>query len=356
MATIQTRKTDAGENRFRALVRRKGFPPVSKTFARKTEAMRWALGIEADMEAGRYRTAAGGAHTVADMIHKYVRQRLPAKKTGHRQRQQLELWRRLIGDYELNQLQPQHIAAVRDSLAETRSPGTVVRYLAALSHAFTIAIRDWHWIQENPCRLIEWPREPRGRVRFLSDDERVRLLEACRVSRCQPLYAVVMLALLTGMRRGEILGLRWRDVDLERRRLILTETKNNERRQVPLTPKAVEIVTALPTLDRRPSALLFRSPRGGGRAVDIRHPWEAAVQRAGLEDFRFHDLRHTAASYLAMSGATTNEIAAILGHKTLSMVQRYAHLTTEHAGSALVRMESAVFSVGQELDATPGGG
>ena len=152
---------------------------------------------------------------------------------------------------------------------------------------------------------------------------------------------VVVLALATGARRGELLRLRWPDVDLKRGTLTFQETKNGERRAVPLTGQALAYEptcegTALDT------ALVFPDATGK-RPLGIREAFEGAVERAGIVDFRFHDLRHTFASYLAMNGATLAEIAEVLGHKTLAMVKRYAHLSEAHTRGVVERMNRAVF-------------
>lgn len=223
-----------------------------------------------------------------------------------------------------------------------RSPATVVRYLAALSHAMSIAVKEWGWIEQNPVSNVRKPSESRGRVRFLEKDERERLLDACKKSNSHFLYPIVILAISTGMRQGEILNLRWKDVDLKRKKLILHETKNNERRAVPIVGLAHEVLSDLRKVRRIDSKLVFPA-RDPEKPVDIRNAWEAAVTRAEIEDFRFHDLRHTAASYLAMNGATLAEIAEVLGHKTLQMVKRYAHLSETHTLSVVERMNAEIF-------------
>jgi len=344
MATFERRTTKSGRRRIRAVVRRKGHPAIRRTFATLKAARDWSRTVETEIAAGRYVVA--GDRTVRDLVDRYIATIAPQKKTGDRTIQQLRTWSELIGPIELDALRPADLAEARDTIAETRGPATVVRYLSALSHAFTIAVKDWQWIADNPLRRITWPRQPRGRVRFLSDDERERLLAACQ--RNPVLQAIVTLALLTGMRRGEILSIRWRDVDLERRRVILHDTKNRERRQVPLVETAfalfVGMVSGNNVYHVRPGAsdYVFHRRLDPTRPVDITHTWRMAVRHAGLEDFRFHDLRHTAASYLAMEGATTNEIAEILGHKTLDMVKRYAHLTTSHSATVLERLETKI--------------
>jgi integrase len=167
-------------------------------------------------------------------------------------------------------------------------------------------------------------------------------LKACQESKSKFLYLVVLLAVSTGMRQGEILGLKWKDIDLDRRRIILHETKNNERRGVPLTGPAFQMIKDLSKVRRIDSPLVFPG-RKGEKPTDIRTAWIEALEKAGIADFRFHDLRHTAASYLAMNGATLAEIAEVLGHKTLQMVRRYAHLSESHTAGVLERMNAKIF-------------
>jgi len=197
-------------------------------------------------------------------------------------------------------------------------------------------------MNENPCQRVSKPTEPRGRIRFLSDDERQQLLEACKPSRCPYLYIVVLIALSTGARKNEILGLQWPDVNLAEGKLIFHNTKNQKRRSVPLTGPALKLMRQHATVRRIDTSLVF--PRNDGqKPLDIRSAWEVARTHAGIEDFRFHDLRHSAASYLAMSGASLAEIAEVLGHKTLQMVQRYAHLSEAHTTRVVARMNTAIF-------------
>jgi integrase len=185
-------------------------------------------------------------------------------------------------------------------------------------------------------------RAPRGRVRVLSDEERPRLLAACQGSRTRCLYLVVLLAVSTGGRKMEILALRWPDVDLQREVLTFHQTKNREPRRVPLTGPALTLMQHHARRRRRDTDLVFPR-RDGHRPVEIRAAWQRALRDAGIADFRFHDLRHSAASYLAMEGASLVELAEVLGHKTLAMVQRYAHLTEAHTRRVVARMTAAKF-------------
>lgn len=225
-----------------------------------------------------------------------------------------------------------------------RSHATVVRYLAILSHLFTIASKEWGWATDNPVLLISKTREAKGRVRFLDEAERQALLKSCEESKNSNLYIIVILALSTGMRLGEILNLTWDRVDVQKGRIILEETKNGERRQVPLAGKALEIIKRHEIKRIICSKFLFPDTKTYKKPTDIRSAWNAALKRSGIKNFRFHDLRHCCASYLAMNGCSIVEIAGVLGHKTLQMAKRYSHLSDSHLSDAVSRMNEKILA------------
>lgn len=281
---------------------------------------------------------------MAELLDRYQTFILPNKRNSSSQKFQLAYWKNRIGHLAVEQVTRSLVSQCRDELGaadkdgKVRAPATVVRYLACLSHVFTVAIGDWEWADVNPVRGIRKPREPRGRDRYLSEEERERLFKACQASTSPDLLAIVTLALCSGMRRGEIAALEWNDIDLQRKIVNMRMTKNGSRRSVPLCSPAFELMLERSKVRRLDTALVFPSDKSVRtktgvalvRPRDITKPWETARVRAGLLDFRFHDLRHSAASYLAMSGASTLEIAAVLGHRTLQMTQRYSHLSVEH--------------------------
>ena len=341
-------------NSYRAQVRLQGFPAQTATFARRTDAKEWVEKTKTAIRDGRhFETREAQRRTLGDLVDR----RLEAIKIKRphayaNERVILNWWKDQLGQYALVHIGPDRIAEKRDALRaenigteaepQHRSPATVNRYLAALSKAYSEALREWHWVTRNPVRNVTKETEPTGRVRYLSEPERVRLLAACAKSSLPELRTIVMLALTTGMRRSEILWLRWPDVDLARAMAVLHKTKNRERRGVALVPQVVEFLRVHGQVRRLDTDLVF--PREGKKIpVAFDKPFIAAVKAAGLEDFRFHDLRHTAASYLAMSGATTAEIAAVLGHKTLAMVKRYAHLSDAHTAAVVNRMNDKFF-------------
>jgi integrase len=363
MASIQCRTASDGKKSYLVRVRLKGYPLQTATFERLTDAKRWAASTESAIREGRhFKTSEAKRHTLADAIKRYYRDVLPRKSSGtaSEYRRHLDWWSDEIGAYALADVTPAVIVECRDKLAagtyrhhrakteQQRGPATVNRYLAALSHALTIAEREWGWIEDNPCRKVSKLKEPRGRVRYLSDDERRRLLEACKVLDAD-LYDAVVLALSTGTRRMEALSIRWRDVDLKNGFVTLDETKNGERRTVALAGPALELLKQRSKVRRLDTDYVFpspidpKSPDEPRKPITLRQSWPKALEAAGITDFRFHDLRHSTASYLAMNGASLAEIAEVLGHKTLAMVKRYAHISPQHIRGVVERMNAAIF-------------
>ena len=237
MASIERRTSKEGTNSYRVKVRLKGYPVQTASFERRTDARKWSQHTEAAIREGRhFKTSEAKRHTLAELIDRYIRDILPQNHKKARDcLPHLIWWKNAIGSHTLADVTPALIAECRDKLAgavtvrgKPRGPATVLRYMAALSHAFTIAVKEWGWIDDTPMRKVNKPSLPRGRVRCLSGNERIRLLKTCKASSNSYLYPVVVLALSTGMRKGEIMGLTWENVDLNWGRAVLHETKNNE--------------------------------------------------------------------------------------------------------------------------------
>ncbi len=348
MANIQQRRTRDGKVTYRVQVRRLGFPAQSATFERKTDAKSWAAQMETALSEGRHMPSQESKRrTLADLIDRYLETIQRSRPHAFpKQSQLLGWWRDRLGSYALVHVTPARIAEARDVLlSETtyrntpRSPATTNRYLAALGAAMTRAVREWHWLDDNPVRKVTKNKESLGRTRFLSRDELTALFDACANSKMAELSLIVRLAVSTGMRRGEILGLRWSDVHLDRSVVTIEHTKNGERRTVP-----IGVVVRAMLIEHRgdqtdESAIVFNGNRGS-RPIEVRDAFEDALKRARIENATFHTLRHTTASYLAMSGATLSDIAAVLGHKTLAMVKRYSHVSEQHTAGVLERMNA----------------
>ena len=247
--------------------------------------------------------------TVADLIDRYRAEVLPRQPRVERnQRAHLEWWKREIGGVLLEDVGPSLLVDCRNKLGRSTylpghppRPGDVsIATWRTLSRMFTIAVREWEWLDDSPVRRLAKLREPHGRSRFLSADERERLLRACRQSPNRDLYLAVVLALSTGARRMEVMGLRWRDIDLKRGLIMLRATKNGSSRSVPLQGYALELVREKHRRHACHAGRLFPGRRNPNQPADLRIAWANALRTAAVKDFRWHDLRHSAASYLAM--------------------------------------------------------
>ena len=347
---IEKRTSRGGKVTYRARLRIKGFEDMSSSHPRLTDARDWEARMLAQIKSGRSVIAVHAQqHTCAQAIDRYIELLPSLRLKDHSNRvRQAKWWREEIGDLALAGLTAPRISMARDRLLQTpivvkrlgsplryRQPATVVRYLATLSHILSFVVDEWEWLEVNPMRKVRKPRQPRGRTRYLSLDERDRLLIACRASRSRSLYPATVLALATGMRRGEFLSLRWSHVDLDRGTVTLETTKNDEPRQVPVVAQGLEVLTQWAERPHDQHDYVFPG-RSGNRLTDFHHAWKTALKKAGITDFRFHDLRHTTASYLAMNGASVLEIGEILGHKSTQMTKRYAHVSTAHSRLVLL--------------------
>jgi integrase len=212
-------------------------------------------------------------------------------------------------------------------------PASVVRELNTLKHLLNLAV-DWELIPLNPCERVKPPRCPAGRVRYLQPTELRAILEAC------PLWLRPIVALLvtTGMRRGELLGVRWLDIDRAGNRLLLPQTKNGDGRTVYLNTLACQALDSITRNGARPTDRVFASEQMSPENVSL--AFLRTCRKVGIADFRLHDLRHTCASWIRMSGGDLQDVAKILGHRDLRMSNRYAHLSSAHLGAAVNRLDS----------------
>lgn len=353
MASIFERKDKDGKIRYRVQVRLKGYPPQSETFDRKTDAKKWVQDIESAIREGRhFKTAQAKRHTLGELIDRYIREVLPRKpKSERKQRAQLLWWKQEIGHCLLADVTSVLLAEKRDKLAQgktksgsSRSPSTVTRYLAVLSHSLSVASREWLWIDDSPMRKVIKPPQPRGRVRFLLEDERKNLLDVCKRSRAHFLYIAVVISISAGLRQAELMNLKWPDVDLEKGRIILEWTKNGDRRTVPIAGLALQLLRELDR-KRRIDTLLIFPGRNPQKPINLRCAWQKALRESAIKNFRWHDLRHCCASYLAMNGASLTEIAEILGHRSISITRKYSHLSDSHTAGVVANMNEKIFAL-----------
>lgn len=210
-------------------------------------------------------------------------------------------------------------------------PATINRLVATLKHMFTKAV-EWDMVEEETLRKVRKVKmlaENNRRLRYLSAEECQRLIDCCRGA----LKSMIVMALNTGMRRGEIFSLTWDQVDLKHGFILLDITKNGERREIPVNETLKEMLQELPR--RLDGGRLFSNPDTGESYQSMNHAFMRACRLAGINDFRFHDLRHCFASHLVMAGIDLATVKELLGHKTLQMTLRYAHLAPSHKVKAL---------------------
>jgi integrase len=341
MATIETRRSAKGTV-YRVKVRLEGQPPVSRSFTRLAAAKAWAADVESRMRNGLF--AASSGRTVAEAVDAFLDAELTGKKDQRMLIARCGWWRERLDKVRLRDLAPWHISECLDRLeaepqaakklggtARSRTAATVNRYRAAISAVLTWAERQTPpWIGTNPARRTKHRPERRGRTRFLSANERGALLAEARRSASADLYLAVVLSLATGARQSEVMGLSWPDVDIDRGTVTFRDTKNGDTRSVPLPADALTQLRERRGVVRLDTDLVFPSRKKVREPADLRAGFRAALRRAGITDFRWHDQRHSAASALADMGASLIDIGSVLGHRSQQTTKRYAHLTESH--------------------------
>ena len=321
---------------YRVQIRRRNSKIISKTFATKKLAQQFATRLESDRQT---LLAFGGLTSVSIslgvLIDRYLKDEYSGKYLKE-QSSKLEFWLSNIGDKPLVEITTTDISLSLDSLSKHLSNATVNRYKAAISVVFSYACRQYN-LPYNPVSNIRSKPENNERIRFLSDDERKRLLKACRASKWSKLYLLVLMAITTGARKGELLNLKFSDIDFGRQTAFVKTSKNGQPRVLPLTN---EVVTELSGFKDQEAELIFNSELKLDRPMCFTKQWKKVLVQTDIENFRFHDLRHSCASYLAMNGASLLEIADVLGHRQISMTQRYSHLCTNHKARLINKVMS----------------
>lgn len=360
MAEIRKRKRKNGECSYAVAIRIKGCPPMYATFSRLTDAREWIAENELPLKRGKHiKNSNAKKHTVAELIDRYIKYELPNRNSDQdKYKMHLEWWKSQIGAYLLSSIDNIMLSEYRDKLSgekcliprknmepkvskKKRSNATINRYMSSLSTVLSIAVKEYGWLDENPMLKVVKRKEPRGRVRFLEDKEVKKLLIECR-KQSYELYLCVLIALSTGARYSEVTNLTWKNVDLKNKQFHFLNTKNGDNRGVAITSNIYQELKGFKKVRNINSDYLFAT-KDGKKILYLRGQFEKALDQAKIKNFHFHDLRHTAASYLAKGGAGLLEIADILGHKTLAMVQRYSHFTKEHSAQVLENMNAQMF-------------
>ena len=345
MGTIVKRKNKNAEV-YTVRVRLKNLPEITATFKELKEAERFIFEKEIWLTKDPLNySKLGRKYLLKDLIKKFTAERLPILKASEEYRRILFWWSEQIGEIDIKDISPSTIDHLRNYLLRNRriSKSRVNRYTAVLSSLFSISVREWQLMESNPCSKIKKFKEPEGRTRYLSNEERRRLLDACKMSRNKDLLLVVELAISSGMRKNEILTIRIRQIDFDNGWINIYETKNDNKRIIPISAALLKKFQM--KIDREKLVaddFLFHSERDRARPRCIRVAFTNALKIAKVEDFRFHDLRHTTASYLAMSGVPIQTISRILGHKTILMTMRYTHLDSAHLREAIQKISTVI--------------
>lgn len=351
MAEIKIRRKKNGQPSYTACIKIKGAEPLYKTFAKKTDAQEWASSMETKIrENMNFPKRALQRMTVADLIDKYTENELPKKK----QRAQSDMSRALkwykneIGHLYLSSVNSSVLVDCRDKLSrkkkevpmvngkikitdETVSPATVNHYMAYMQVVFTYAVNELDIMQINPMSKVKKLRLNNVRKRCLEQKEITKLLNACKEESYE-LFLCVLIGLLADARKSEILKLTWKDVDFERGLFYFLDRKNKQDINVPIHEYLLEELKSYKQsgiVRHIGKDYLFADANGNPKESLIGKLFPKVVKKCGIEDFRFHDLRHTGASWQAMSGVSQTITQKILGHKTPAMTNRYSHLKDE---------------------------
>lgn len=334
MATFEQRTSGW----WQAKIRRKGCPPQSQTFQFKVDAEAWARDIENKMDRGIFVDRSEAERTtLGDLIDKFKTEFAPFHYK--KREDEKEAWRfqtkhlnDALGKYSVSAIDQKLVAKYRDDRIKKVSESTCRKEIYMLSKVLHFAETECGIVlpRGNPVEKIRKPADGKARDRRLSKEDWKKLEVKCKTSRNAYLWPAVELSVESGMRQGELLGLKWKDVDKKRKLVMLHDTKNGEARAVPLSPRALAILKSLPQ-DINGSVIPLQR-------MTLFHVFKAATVRAGIKDFTWHDLRHEALSRLAERGDfSVLELAAVSGHKTLQMLKRYTHLQAENLAKKLAR-------------------
>lgn len=325
MATFRKRN-----NKWQARVQRTGRSSIAKSFNSKADATKWARNVESQLDLGTL-APKQTMPRLMPMMERYVEEVTPLKKGKSQERYRANQFRKTkLADLQLDKITGEAMAQYRDERMKEVSPNTVRLELAFLSVVFEQCRKEWGLAVSNPVRQIRMPKPGKPRQRRLEAGEEEALLQACRESGAHYLQTFVVLAIETGMRFGELAGVTWVNLNLEKRTIYLPDTKNGSPRTVPLSTRALNAIQMQPrSIDGR----LFSAKPGSIRSAFLialsKAQGTQPDSRGFLRGLRFHDLRHEGVTRLFEKGLNPIEVGMVSGHKTLSMLQRYTHLRSE---------------------------
>lgn len=362
MATIQERKKKNGKTTYKVVIRVKGYPTLTASFDKLTSARQWIGENEPQMKAGKHLTDyEAKKHTLNELIDRYIKIELPKRKKHDHQKYKMHLnwWKKQVGKCLLSKLTPALLSECKEKLITeptikpkngrtTRTGATANRYMATLSTVLSIATKEWGWIEDNPMLKVRKFKEEANKDRYLTSDEIVKLLMACKSFELKgenynkETYIFVLIALSTGARYSEIHQLEWKNVDLKNRQFYFLNTKNGESRGVPMSETVYDELKSFKKVRNIKSNYLFTT-KEGNKLIDMRTRFYKVLKLSQINYCRFHDLRHTVASHIAMNGGSLLDIAEVTGHKTMQMLKRYTHLTKKHTAKILQSTTDVMF-------------
>lgn len=324
-------------DKWRAEVRRQGHKPMSKVFVTRKAAESWAKQKEIAIEQGDLMHLSN--KRVQDAIDRFLEE----NETTVNQRTMLNWWAKELGHFKLSQIRRAHVITARKILvntpAKTRkneeprllAPATINRRVAMLSKVFRLAIEEWDWMRDNPCHIRALT-ENNERDRLMTPGEQEALWNALRAHAEPSLYPFVLVAIYTGMRASEVQGLMWKHIDLDTGHIQLLKTKNKEKRAVVVGGDALELLKARKLeYGLKFMGYVFGNTHRGTVPYNYRAHWADAKRTAGVEDLRFHDLRHAFTTEALKSGMNPVMVQLVTGHKSSQMLKRYSHLTKDVA-------------------------
>jgi len=370
---------------WQAIIRRKGTKTIKKTFTRKTDATNWAKVTEADIERGEYRpikkgekltfTELAALFTDEPATEYNLNKRLGLCAMSPQQKRTvpgvLKFWQEQFGHLRLADIDRDIIQDATEVLSQRRklspigrdlgpiSSSTVRKYLSILGTVYKYAITK-RLVDHSPLTNVDKPAANDERTRYLDKLEILGLLEAVGKSGTPELKPIVLLAIYTGLRKSELMGLTWERVNLSDtakpyqrdglpfilppHSLLIEYSKNKDPRTLPIRGETLNALRAWQATARatHDAALLFPSRETPSKPLDFRTPWKTALRHAGITDLRWHDLRHTFASWATMTGANPIELAKLTGHRDLKSLNRYSHLSPEHAADIVERIAQRI--------------
>ena len=309
---------------WNAQVRIAGWRSFTKSFKSKSDAKLWIDELERKLHSAPIPDIPIDRKiALGELLIKFADEVSPSHKGCVAETCRLKsIARRWIGELDIRYLTKQHFIQYRDDRMTLVTGSSVGSELALMKRVLDTAIKKWGYgIPYNPIRDIEFPKGSTARTRRLVSDEKERLLTAASLQRNIYIGSIIEFAIETGMRRSEILKLRWCDVDLENGFASLYDTKNGEDRRVPLTRRCIEVLQTVPQTDEQVFPI---------SATCLRLAWNRTRNKAGITDLRFHDLRHEAVSSFFEMGMSVPEVALISGHKDVRQLFRYTHLNPEN--------------------------